>query len=124
MSNPCLFIGSKLFFGGSSLWSNSGPRMVRAEWLNFLEKSDSGSVFYFDVEVSDWDEEDGLIYTDDAWLASLRVRLIEQGFSPEVVALIDYTEQGAQRYDYVHLCCDHPDFMSEFLLASMKICFS
>jgi len=106
MSNHCLFIGSNLFFGDDN--SNSPvPRMVEARWLNLLERV--GDCYYFDVEV---DNDHGLVFADDAWLVALRLRLIELGFSPEVANKIQYSQEGLQRYDYVHLYCNHPDFMN------------
>lgn len=48
---------------------------------------------------------DGLIYTDDKFIREFRKRLVEMGFTKKAAAEIDYTEQGQQGNNYVHICC-------------------
>ena len=50
---------------------------------------------------STWNtDRDGLIYTDPRWIKEFRKVLKELGFNPKGV---DYSEQGAQSWDYVDL---------------------
>jgi hypothetical protein len=54
------------------------------------------------LEPTTWDTElDGLIYTDRAWLDGLRKALKEIGYAKW--DKVNYTEQGTQGEDYVHL---------------------
>lgn len=66
------------------------------------EGNDFGELrVYFDMET--WDvDEDGLIYTDDAFLAAIRLAFDCNG--------IDYSEQGMQGTNYVSF-----DVGAEFL---------
>lgn len=55
---------------------------------------------YFDVKTCDV-RKDGLIYTDDQFIAELKAALNDMGFEPEEVDDVYYSEQGMQGEDYV-----------------------
>lgn len=85
---------------GTGLWSNK-VKAVRCEGieLGYLsEDMDFGELrVVFDTK--DWDVyEDGLIYTDELFLQSIKSRLGEIGFN---VSDLEYSEQGMQGNDYV-----------------------
>ncbi len=50
--------------------------------------------------------QDGLIYTDSAFLTSLRQHLINIGFTKQAAEDVDYSEQGMQGNNFVSLDAD------------------
>jgi hypothetical protein len=57
---------------------------------------------YFDP--AEWDvENDGLIYTDSAWMVSFMNCMSTLGFSDTAIDDISYSEQGMQEVDYVSM---------------------
>jgi len=66
-------------------------------------------------DLASWDtDKDGLIYTDDLFLAQLREFLLSQGFTLENVNDVFYSEQGMQGDEYVSLDVGS-DFCQEWL---------
>lgn len=118
---------NECFVGGGCGWSKSGPTIVTIDGLRVYESENYGdSDVYFQAwfDPTTWqvfDENqcfvDGLIYLDKNFLASLRTNLIRLGFTAEVLAEINYSEQGAQTETYVHLHCMHPKFMEQYKAA-------
>lgn len=92
---------------GKGLWSKVARdvNIVRLEVAYVDHESKFASVnAYFDPNT--WDIDDGIIYTDDTWLATFRRALIAQCYVPaDVAAAISYSEMGMQGPDYVNLDC-------------------
>lgn len=90
---------------GSGYWSNrvASVRIIGYE-LGYVDSEDGdfGELcVYFDEGT--WDvNEDGLIYTDDSFLADLRLVLNREGLTGS----IEYSEQGMQGEDYVSFDVD------------------
>lgn len=92
--------------GGKGLWS-SVAKPVRVLEARASTSGTPGEPYfeeYLQVYFSPdtWDVmQHGLIYTDQAWLAGLRKALREVGY--EKWNHLNYTEQGMQGEEYVHL---------------------
>jgi hypothetical protein len=57
---------------------------------------------YFDP--AEWNvDNDGLIYTDQAWMSNFREWMYTLGFSDAALDDIDYSEQGMQGDNYVSM---------------------
>lgn len=96
------------FDGKPGLWSQQPGRPVKIGWVSAqinppLDPGDKEEQFlmvYFEPRT--WDiDRDGLIYTDQGWIKELRETAKQLGF--ERADELDYTEQGMQGEDYVHL---------------------
>ena len=93
----------KIVTSGTGLWSTKIKEVKTYGYeVSAYTSGDSGELrVYFDMNT--WDiDEDGLIYTDDAFLESVRVAF---GTSD-----IEYSEQGMQGADFVSF-----DVGAEFL---------
>jgi hypothetical protein len=95
-------INQGVWTDGSGYWSNA-VKEVRVLALNVPYVNDEGDFgelrVYFDTKT--WDiNEDGLIYTDRAFLQDLRNLLTGIGLAGDDV---DYSEQGMQGDEYVSL---------------------
>ena len=85
---------------GRGLWSDRKAEVRTTHLSTIVYGEDFGELrVYFDPET--WDVvTDGLIYTDDKFLAQLRVALQSVRLAGDDV---DYSEQGMQGGDYVSL---------------------
>lgn len=93
------------FTDGSGFWSNVQAR-VRLTQLTVPcvnEDEDFGELrVYFDTAT--WDiSKQGLIYTDEFFMTSVRDRLVQLGFKRAAADDVEYSEQGMQGVDYVSL---------------------
>jgi hypothetical protein len=90
---------------GSSLWGSTAKFVtidrVRVAYLD--KECDFGELrAYFDPV--EWDtDNDGLIYTDRAWMQGFRECMKIVGFSDEAVEAISYSEQGMQGDNFVSM---------------------
>ena len=76
---------------------------------------------YFNKD--DWNTfEDGLVYTDECWLESFRLGLLQTGLSNNAVSDVQYSEQGMQGQNYVSMDVGKP-FIAEYqkLIEERKI---
>jgi hypothetical protein len=97
---------------GDGLWSGARKK-VRIIGLSLNDAFDF-KVYFLTEGQDSWDPyKDGLIYTDEGWLRSLRANLKILGFSDRSINSIDYSEQGMQGDDFVSLDADDP-FIKEF----------
>jgi len=90
---------------GSGLWSNTAKDSIRVIALDLGIHSNTfgGLDIFFHPE--DWNtQEEGLIYTDDLWLSTLREGLQGLGFTKNATNDIHYSEQGMQASNAVN--CD------------------
>jgi hypothetical protein len=92
--------------GGDGIWSSvkKNVRIMHVKIHTLLPEFKSGLMnAYFDTKL--WNvNEDGLVYTDDAWLNAFRAALHDRhGIPLDIVQTISYTEQGMQGWDYVSL---------------------
>lgn len=97
---------TNLYFGtaGDGYWSNRKTQVnifsIDVPYIDSTYDTFGELVVKFDLR--DWNnDQHGLIYTDSQFLADLRQHLMDEGFSREAVAAIDYSEQGMQGQDYV-----------------------
>ncbi len=90
---------------GDGFWSDKVKtvRITRVELAYVSEEGNWGELrAYFDTK--DWDvENDGLIYTDSAWMGSFMICMSTLGFSDTAIDDISYSEQGMQEVDYVSM---------------------
>lgn len=105
-------INESFIVDGSGLYTKAVAREVKAigmeldisTWEHFKEESPEDPPYgqlnvYFDTTT--WDTSvDGLIYTDDHFLADLKDFLTRAGYNAEVV---DYSEMGMQGDTFVNL---------------------
>jgi len=102
ITERCVDFLATLNTAGDGLWSDTA-KAVDIHTLGLTVFEDEGDKWgelrvYFDTDT--WDiDEDGLIYTDDAFLSELQNVLLRAGFNTDV----DYSEQGMQGDDYVSL---------------------
>lgn len=86
---------------GLGLWSQvaRSTKVLEVTALSYSSEVDPdnfGSVAAFgsfEIRVTGWDFEDGLIYGDDLWITDFKEQMEKQGF---IVGTIDFTEQGMQ----------------------------
>ena len=99
----------KIVTSGMGLWSNAIKEVKTTKYsvpYTNAERDFGELRVYFDT--SDWDvEQDGLIYTDPAFLESIRVAFGTND--------IDYSEQGMQGDNYVSLDVG-PKFINSFMV--------
>lgn len=97
-------VNFRTFTNGTSLWSNV-KRSVAINRIVLAYESDDGKFgelrAYF--KPSEWDSEDGLIYTDEGWLASFKNCMRTLGFSNTAVDAISYSEALMQGETFVSL---------------------
>ena len=96
---------------GKGLWSHkvTDVSIIDIEWDIGREEDEEPEYMvkvYFDPKT--WSpERDGLIYTDEGFRKELCKKLVTMSCSGELPKLpwdkIDYTEQGMQGDDYVHM---------------------
>ncbi len=90
---------------GSGLWSATEKfvsiNRVRLAYVD--DELDFGELrAYFDP--AEWDtDNDGLIYTDKAWISSFLSCMATLGFSVQALADIGYSEAGMQGGNYVSM---------------------
>lgn len=90
---------------GSGLWSATEKfvsiNRVRLAYVN--DEGDFGELrAYFDPQ--EWDtDNNGLIYTDKAWMSSFLSCMATMGFSVQALADIGYSEAGMQGGNYVSM---------------------
>ena len=101
----------RFYVGGNGLWSNvEGSVEITDMQLGYVnDEGDFGELcVYFNT--GHWDVNiDGLIYTDEDFIAELRMFLDQHGLPGNDV---DYSEQGMQGDDFVSF-----DIGKEFLTA-------
>ena len=105
---------------GNGLWSNEKKTVpIYRITVNYAAGPESQPDFgelraYFDTD--DWNTDyDGLIYTDEQWLAEFQLALVTLlGFSNEASAEVGYSEQGMQGYDYVSMDILGSQFLREW----------
>jgi hypothetical protein len=89
----------------SGYWSSTAKFVtVNRVRLAYLDKEcDFGELrAYFDP--AEWDvDNDGLIYTDRAWMQGFQECMKTVGFSDEAVEAISYSEQGMQGDNFVSM---------------------
>lgn len=105
-----------LLTDGTSLWSNGEVgRGIPCTLLTLSYVSDSGKHGELRVryDTRRWRPEDGLIYTDEGFLQSLRKKLA----NIEIAGWIDYSEQGMQSDDEVSFDVDDA-FIRDFIRVS------
>ena len=99
---------------GAGLWSiqMKTVRINRVALAYVDEQNTFGELrAYFDMR--DWDtDNDGLIYTDKAWMSSFRACMLTLGFSDSAIDRIHYSEAGMQGEDYVSMDVEQP-FLTE-----------
>lgn len=97
--------GTTLHTDGRGLWSSeSKPVVIKRITVHEIFGTNIPAETFLKVYPTkeSWDvDEDGLIYTDRTWLSELRSSLKQAGFAK--ADLVNYTEQGMQGHDYVHL---------------------
>lgn len=97
--------GHTITTGGDGLWSQE-RRRVQIERVEVSTSAAAGNgreeflQVYLTPETWDF-RKDGLIYTDEKWIKGLRRHLRELGYAR--AGEVNYTEQGQQGSDYVHL---------------------
>ena len=91
---------------GNGYWSSTQKfvaiNRVRLAYLD--EDGTFGELrAYFDPK--EWDvDNDGLIYTDSAWMKNFKTCMENVlGFSPDAILDINYSEQGMQGQNYVSM---------------------
>lgn len=95
--------------GGDGLWSTAKKDVLVTEVVMFVDDEEGGYELGVYYDETTWDDEtDGLIYTDETFMAGLHAALIEAGCDADAVAGIDYSEQGMQ--DYGRVSCDAESF--------------
>jgi hypothetical protein len=90
---------------GSGLWSAT-EKFVSIDRVGLAYVDDDGDFgelrAYFDP--AEWDtDNDGLIYTDKAWMSSFLSCMATLGFSVQALADIGYSEAGMQGSNYVSM---------------------
>jgi len=90
---------------GDGFWSDKVKtvRITRVELAYVDDDLGFGELrAYFDP--AEWDvDNDGLIYTDSAWMVSFMNCMSTLGFSDTAIDDISYSEQGMQEVDYVSM---------------------
>jgi hypothetical protein len=90
---------------GRGYWSSAAKFVtIDRVCIAYLDdESDFGELrAYFDP--AEWDvDNDGLIYTDRAWMQGFRECMQTLGFSDEAVKDINYSEQGMQGDNFVSM---------------------
>lgn len=98
--------GEVIRTNGDGLWTDR----VKATKIDRIKVHDvpargelEGETFLFVyLDTDTWHPDlDGLVYTDKGWLKDFRELMRKNGFAK--ANHINYTEQGMQGYDYVHL---------------------
>jgi hypothetical protein len=90
---------------GSGLW-NATEKFVSIDRVRLASLNNDGDFgelrAYFDP--AEWDtDNDGLIYTDKAWMSSFSSCIATMGFSVHAIADIGYSEAGMQGDNYVSM---------------------
>ena len=87
---------------GSSLWSDRAKAVkVTDISVHYIDDVRDFGELCVHFDTASWDvDEDGLIYTDEQFLAELLAALKDEGFD---VSDVSYSEQGMQGDDYVSL---------------------
>ena len=90
---------------GRGLWSSTA-KLVTVNRVRLAYLDDDGEFgelrAYFDPK--EWNvDNDGLIYTDQAWMSNFREWMNTLGFSDAALDDIDYSEQGMQGDNYVSM---------------------
>ena len=99
---------------GNGYWTNVAKEVfvdkMGIAYLN--DENDFGELrVYFDT--ADWDvREDGLIYTDNLFLDTLKSYMLDLGYDASDVS---YSEQGMQGENYVSLDVG-PKFINSFMV--------
>lgn len=97
---------------GTSLWSEV-KKTVAINRVVLAYESDEGTFgelrAYF--KPSEWDSDDGLIYTDEGWIKSFKECMRTLGFSDQAIDDIAYSEAGMQGETFVSL-----DVFDQFML--------
>jgi hypothetical protein len=97
--------------GGDGLWSEVAKEVFVTSMGMYVGLNSDDGEFYYDGDFAvnyteeTWDNEvDGLIYTDELFIAQVREYMIAQGFNADAVNDISYSEQGMQ--DDERVSCD------------------
>ena len=90
---------------GRGHWSSTA-KLVTVNRVHLAYLDDDGEFgelrAYFDPK--EWNvDNDGLIYTDQAWMSNFREWMNTLGFSDAALDDIDYSEQGMQGDNYVSM---------------------
>jgi hypothetical protein len=90
---------------GRGYWSSTA-KLVTVNRVRLAYLDDDGEFgelrAYFDP--AEWNvDNDGLIYTDQAWMSNFREWMNTLGFSDAALDDIDYSEQGMQGDNYVSM---------------------
>jgi len=90
---------------GRGYWSSTA-KLVTVNRVRLAYLDDDGEFgelrAYFDPK--EWNvDNDGLIYTDQAWMSNFREWMNTLGFSDAALDDIDYSEQGMQGDNYVSM---------------------
>ena len=98
-----------LHTNGDGLWSDVQRAVdVNNITINGINAEGNFAELCVHFNTNTWDvDADGLIYTDERFMAELRELLVRAGFTAEEAACVDYSEQGMQGDDYVS--CDISD---------------
>jgi hypothetical protein len=99
---------------GMGYWSNQAKEVFVTKMgiTHLNDENDFGELrVYFDI--ADWDvRENGLIYTDNLFLDTLKSYMFDMGYDASDVS---YSEQGMQGDNYVSLDVG-PKFINSFMV--------
>lgn len=98
---------------GSGFWSGIAVEVkVTALSVPYIDDVRDFGELRVHFDTRSWDvDEDGLIYTDEQFLAELLAALKDEGFD---VSDVGYSEQGMQGDDYVSLDVG-PNFLNSWM---------
>lgn len=107
-------VDTALHTNGQGYWSNKITQVrVIGMALGYVDDDNTFGELRVFFDTNTWDTmEDGLIYTDDAWIRALQEFLAGQGLTGRV----DYSEQGMQGDNFVSCDVD-----GEFLAAWQQV---
>ena len=91
---------------GDGLWSDTATE-VFVESISMYIAADAEDGYDGDLQAyyteATWNDSDGLIYTDTAFLECVHTALIKAGISIEAAEDVCYSEQGMQGDNYVSM---------------------
>jgi len=109
-----LALNATISTGGDGLYSTAKKAVLVTEVVMWMDDEVGGYELGVNYDTTTWDDDaDGLIYTDEAFMAGLQAALAAAGCDADAVAGIDYSEQGMQNYGCVS--CDAEE-LGEWLL--------